>query len=196
MILTGDMSYGEQVAQTGSGAQTWGGRYGDYAHLSLDPDGKTFWYTGEYLSGGNQKTRIFSFSIYDEAGIENPYYSDLSMFVYQKESNLNINVEGINNNEKVELSIIAMNGQAVYSSKDVQPINNGLTEKIDISKLESGVYFVSVGNINFQTVERIYISELITFHLNVWKGVSHRDSLLFCFVGLISSRRFKCIRHM
>ena len=155
--VLGDMSYGEQIAFSGSGTQEGINRYGDYSHLSLDPDGKTFWYTGEYLSNGSPKTRIFSFSIFDEANIENPYYSDLSMFVYQKETNLNVNVAGINNNEKVDLNIIAMNGQTVYSSKDVQPTDNGISKNVNISKLESGVYFVSVGNVNFQTVERVYI---------------------------------------
>ncbi len=155
--MLGDMSYGEQVAINGSGAQTFTNRYGDYGHLALDPDGETFWYTGEYIDGSSQKTRIFSFNIKEEAGLENPYYDNLSMFVFQKESNLNVKVDGIHNNEKVELNLVAMNGQNVYTSKDIKPANNGIVQDIDVSNLMSGVYFVSVGNSNFQKVERIFI---------------------------------------
>jgi hypothetical protein len=49
-----------------------GNRFGDYAHTTLDPDGSTYWHTGEYLGGvatTNQntndpkRTRVYSFSI-------------------------------------------------------------------------------------------------------------------------------------
>ncbi len=154
----GDMSYGEQIAIAGQSSQTFADRYGDYAHLSLDPDGKTFWYTGEYMgAGGNPKTRIFSFSIYDEAGLENPYYANLVMSAFQDASNLHVKVEGIHNNETVEMNVVAMNGSTVLSEKNVQPLNGALDKTMDISALQSGVYFVSVGNKNFQEVERIFI---------------------------------------
>lgn len=154
----GDMSYGEQIAHAGSGSQVGIDRYGDYSHLSLDPDGKTFWYTGEYIgSSGNPSTRIFSFSIYDEAGLESPYYAGLEMAAFQNASDLHVKVEGIHNNEKVELSVVAMNGQSVISEKNITPTNGNLDKQLNISSLTSGVYFVSVGNENFQKVERIYI---------------------------------------
>ncbi len=155
--ILGDMSYGEQIAISGSSSQTFTDRYGDYAHLSLDPDGETFWYTGEYMGSSNKATRIFSFNIKAEAGLEDPYYAGLVMATYQTGSDLSVKVEGIHNNEKVELSVIGMNGQAVYSSKNLQPTNGELNENVDISKLQSGIYFVAVGNANFQEVERIYI---------------------------------------
>lgn len=154
----GTMSYGEQIAFSGSSAQTFTDRYGDYAHLSLDPDGKTFWYTGEYMgTGGSGKTRIFSFSIYDEAGLSNPYYANLAMIVSQNAGNLHVSVEGIHNNESVELNIISMNGATVLSQKQLQPADGKISKTLDVSVLQSGIYFVSVGNSNFQEVERVFI---------------------------------------
>lgn len=155
----GTMTQGENIAIDGTGSQTVTDRYGDYAHLTLDPvDGTTFWYTGEWLTATQRKTRIFSFKMAN-VGIDevNPYYDNLSMLAYQKESNLIVSVDGIHNNEKVNLDIIAMNGKAVQTIFDVQPNNNKLDQKLDVSKLESGVYFVRVGNPNFQEVKRLFI---------------------------------------
>jgi hypothetical protein len=154
----GTMSFGENVAIDGLSSQTWTDRYGDYAHLSLDPDGATFWYTGEYM-GTNEtgRTRIFSFRLAGDAGLENPYYTDLSMNVFQSANDLQVKVSGIHNNEKVELQVVGMNGQTLLNKSDVQPVNGELSNTFDVSNLAAGVYFVSVGNVNFQEVERIYI---------------------------------------
>jgi PKD repeat protein len=61
----GTMSFAETQAVAGTGTgQTTYNRFGDYAHTSLDPDGITFWHTGEYvLSGSGQETRIYSFQL-------------------------------------------------------------------------------------------------------------------------------------
>lgn len=62
----GEMSISEITAIDGSSVQTGINRFGDYAHMSVDPtDNATFWYTGEYLDGG-RKTRIFSFKLANE----------------------------------------------------------------------------------------------------------------------------------
>jgi uncharacterized repeat protein (TIGR01451 family) len=60
----------EQLLIQGTGTQTGNCgttaciRWGDYSAMSLDPDGCTFWYTGEYYAadGLNHQTRIGSFS--------------------------------------------------------------------------------------------------------------------------------------
>lgn len=39
-------------------------RFGDYAHMTVDPeDGITFWFTGEYFGGGQRRTRIASWQL-------------------------------------------------------------------------------------------------------------------------------------
>ncbi len=61
----------EQLLFQGTGAQTGNcgtstcTRWGDYSTMSLDPDGCTFWYTGEYyaVNGLNDLTRIGSFKL-------------------------------------------------------------------------------------------------------------------------------------
>lgn len=58
----GTMSFAEEVVIAGTSSQTGTNRYGDYSQTSLDPDGITFWHTGEYISSG-VKTRIFSFQL-------------------------------------------------------------------------------------------------------------------------------------
>ncbi len=62
----GTMTLAETVVQAGESSQTSSKRDGDYAQTSLDPDGVTFWHTGEYMkSGGSAGTRIYSFQISD-----------------------------------------------------------------------------------------------------------------------------------
>jgi len=61
------MTFAEATAIAGTISQTVGtNRYGDYAHTALDPDGTTFWHTGEWLGGtasNPKKTRIYSFEL-------------------------------------------------------------------------------------------------------------------------------------
>ena len=156
----GQMTFAEQTAIDGLGSQTFADRYGDYSHMSLAPDGGTFWYTGEYLgSSGSSRTRIFSFRLAGNASIDidNPYYSNLEMNVHQFDANLNINVDGIYGDASVVMELIAMNGQVVKNLGSKQPENKKVSGVIDVSSLETGIYFVRVGNLSFQTTERIFI---------------------------------------
>ncbi len=70
------MTISETIATSGIVSQNTsyygGNRFGDYAHTTLDPDGYTFWHTGEYMGGvetTNQltndpkRTRVYSFAI-------------------------------------------------------------------------------------------------------------------------------------
>ena len=60
----GTMTFAETVAIAGAAAETSANRYGDYSQLSLDPDGVTFWHTGEYTpASGNTSTRVYSFQL-------------------------------------------------------------------------------------------------------------------------------------
>lgn len=156
----GQMTFAEETAIDGGGSQTIADRFGDYGHMSLDPDGGTFWHTGEYLGGANTiRTRFFSFRLAGTAGIdiENPYYSNLNMNVHQSNSDLNINVEGIHGDAPVVMEVIAMNGQVVKNLGSKQPLDQKVSGTIDVSSLETGIYFVRVGNSNFQTTEKVLI---------------------------------------
>lgn len=59
---SGIMDIEESLIWQGTTSQTGANRWGDYSLISVDPtDDKTFWYTNQYVSGG-QKTRIASFA--------------------------------------------------------------------------------------------------------------------------------------
>lgn len=60
----GQMSVGETTIVNGAGVQTFSNRFGDYSHLTMDPDGFTFWHTAEYFAANNVwSSRIASFRL-------------------------------------------------------------------------------------------------------------------------------------
>ncbi len=60
----GEMTLAETTIIDGPGVRTNSNRYGDYSHITMDPDNFTFWYTGDYFSSNNQwRTQIASFSL-------------------------------------------------------------------------------------------------------------------------------------
>ncbi|MBZ0328314.1 MAG: T9SS type A sorting domain-containing protein [Altibacter sp.] len=60
----GQMTLAETTIIDGPGVRTNSNRYGDYSHMTMDPDNFTFWYTGDYFSSNNQwRTQIASFSL-------------------------------------------------------------------------------------------------------------------------------------
>ena len=66
----GEMTIEEVTAIDGTTTQVTSNRFGDYAHMTVDPtDNSTFWYTGEYLNGG-KKTRIFSFKLAEDLEVD------------------------------------------------------------------------------------------------------------------------------
>jgi len=61
----GEMTVAETIIFNGPGVRTNTNRYGDYAHMTMDPDNFTFWYTGDYFASNNfWQTRIASFRIF------------------------------------------------------------------------------------------------------------------------------------
>ena len=62
----GSLDVPEGTLWSGSGSQTGSyNRWGDYTQLVTDPDGCTFWYTGEYYAttGNAWRTLIGSFKL-------------------------------------------------------------------------------------------------------------------------------------
>lgn len=61
------MTFSETIAINGTVSQSGGNRFGDYSHTTLDPDGITFWHTGEYCGGtassSAARTRIYSYRL-------------------------------------------------------------------------------------------------------------------------------------
>ncbi len=60
----GEMTVAETEIFQGSGVQTFTNRFGDYSHLTMDPNNFTFWHTAEYFSSNNNwRTQIASFTL-------------------------------------------------------------------------------------------------------------------------------------
>jgi len=130
----GTMPLGEGIAVHGAGSQSGGNRVGDYAQLTLDPDGHSFWYTGEYfLTGGSARTRIYSFNLLGPLGIENQSLEDVSL--YPSPNNGNFVVEGLD--EGSVYSIYNVDGRLIFSNV----VNNDLT-KVALPSVKNGVYFL------------------------------------------------------
>jgi hypothetical protein len=61
----GQMTLDETIIFNGNGVRTNANRYGDYAHMTLDPDNFTFWSTSDYFQSNNYwATRIASFRLF------------------------------------------------------------------------------------------------------------------------------------
>jgi len=60
----GEMTIAETTIVDGVGVQTFTNRFGDYSHLTMDPNNFSFWHTAEYFSANNQwRTQVASFSL-------------------------------------------------------------------------------------------------------------------------------------
>ena len=60
----GEMTIAETEIVAGVGVQTFSNRFGDYSHLTMDPNNFTFWHTAEYFTANNQwASRVASFSL-------------------------------------------------------------------------------------------------------------------------------------
>lgn len=60
----GQMTVAETVIIDGPGVRTNTNRYGDYSHMTMDPNNFTFWYTADYFSSNNNwRTQIVAFSL-------------------------------------------------------------------------------------------------------------------------------------
>ncbi|MDA9303017.1 GEVED domain-containing protein, partial [bacterium] len=91
----GEMTQTEMVIVDGVGVQTYSNRFGDYSHLTMDPDGFTFWHTAEYFKLTNEwQSRIGSFRL--SAGFEN----DLSVADI-----INLENDIFTNSEPIEVKI-------------------------------------------------------------------------------------------
>ena len=152
----GLMTYTETTAIAGTSSQTFFNRFGDYSQTSLDPDGITFWHTGEYISSGG-KTRIFSWQIPNiTTGI-----SDVSdkpdLIVFQNENNLNIKGVKLPNDNETQVEVFDIMGKLIIGRK-VTPNSNSFETTIDISGLSKATYLVRIGNEKFQKVVKVSVN--------------------------------------
>ncbi|HTB06058.1 MAG TPA: T9SS type A sorting domain-containing protein [Bacteroidia bacterium] len=154
----GTMTGTETTVVTGSTtAVNCGNRWGDYSETTLDPsDNVTFWNTNEYDRGGAEATRIFSFELTSPKGIQN--LIDLSEFkVYQTGNDLNVIASKLPSDDQVQVDMFDIVGKQL-STQYVKPTAGNLQIQINVSSLPKAMYFVRVGNINYQRVFKVELN--------------------------------------
>jgi hypothetical protein len=154
----GQMTFTEQTAIAGSGVLTaCSNRFGDYSQTSLDPNGLTFWHTGEYIVSGNPRTRIYSFQLpLITTGIGE--YQNQSIFtVYQSDNKLNFKADKLPSNKQLVVDLFEITGKQI-SGKKIIPVSNSLETTIDIDGLAKGTYLIRVGNNDFQKIIKTIIN--------------------------------------
>ena len=152
----GEMTVDETIFAEGSGAQEGGNRFGDYSQMTLDPDGETFWFTGEYILNGGRRTRIVSFTINNPLSVANKGTTKIESAIYQNGSDLMISLKNLPNSESIYVELFDFKG-AQISSDLVVPNGTGLKASINVSGLAVGAYMVRFGNENYQSVEKIVL---------------------------------------
>jgi hypothetical protein len=156
----GQMTFTEQTAIAGSGVMTaCGNRFGDYSQTSLDPDGITFWHTGEYITTGSPRTRIYSFQLPLPTGI-NDVAGTVQLNVSISGNELIVKGGNLNSDEETVVDLFDISGRQI-SGKKVMPSGNSLQTSFDISTLSEGTYLVRIGRTgtNFQKVSKVVITK-------------------------------------
>ena len=154
----GQMTIAETVAAAGAASDP-DNRYGDYSQLSLDPDGMTFWHTGEYTPAGGTSTRVYSFQIPCAAGISENVNDNTSsqLFIYPNPNNGIFSIV-FNSEEITDYTMQLTNalGQIVSEEKIIG-FNGSFTKKFDITKYGKGQYFLSVTNSKNEKIEKVIV---------------------------------------
>lgn len=151
------MTFAETVAVAGSGAMG-GIRFGDYAQTSLDPDGLTFWHTGEYVQSNGKRTRVYSFGLSPTLGINHPETLTPGLHAYQVDNLLFVNATHLPSDDLMVLDLFDMNGKQV-KSKMVNPVANIISTSFAIGDLATGSYLVRVGKdkTGFQKIIKVVL---------------------------------------
>lgn len=155
----GTMTFAENVVRAGSGAQTATNRFGDYSQTTLDPDGVTFWHTGEYLQSGAPRTWIYSFTLAGAIGI-NETANPTELVVYQNGGLLNIKASNLSVDGELSLDLFDSKG-ALLSNKMIVANGTNLESSFDVSALAEGTYIVRLGKMNtsFQKVVKVVLTK-------------------------------------
>jgi hypothetical protein len=152
----GTMTQAEFIAIQGTGSQTGGNRYGDYAHMSLDPeDQSVFWYTGQYLgNSGARRTRIFSFRMGDLVEVQQHLIDQLEWQIKTLDGAFEVLISGLPEGEKVQLDLFDAMGRLIETNP-YQVVDGQVGKKFDVISLPIGTYMIRLGNENFQDVKKV-----------------------------------------
>jgi len=152
----GTMTQAEFFAVQGTGSQTGGNRYGDYTHMSLDPEDQSiFWFTGQYLgNSGQRRTRIFSFRMGDLVEVQQHLIDQLDWQIKTLDGAFDVLVVGLPEGETVQLDLFDAMGRLIETNV-FQVIDGQVGKVFDVSNLPVGTYMIRLGNENFQDVKKV-----------------------------------------
>jgi hypothetical protein len=128
----GTMTVAETIIIDGPGVRTNSNRYGDYSHMTMDPNNFTFWYTGDYFSSNNQwRTQIASFTLSGgfnaDVGVNNIISPNNGILSNSETVEISIRNFGLNTqgNFPVELRV---DGNLVATENYTGTLNSGETD--------------------------------------------------------------------
>src|SRR6185503_2886429 len=107
-----------------------GNRFGDYSQTSLDPDGITFWHTGEYFgSTGAIRTRIYSFQLPTVTGVDAAQNAS-SLSAYQNGNMLVVTGQHLASKEKMVVDLFDINGRRI-TGQTISPLSDKIETSFD-----------------------------------------------------------------
>jgi hypothetical protein len=152
----GQMTYSETIAIAGTSSQTGFNRFGDYSQTTMDPDGITFWHTGEYVSSGS-KTRVFSWQIPNVTTGISEVSNKPDVLVFMNENILNIKGIKLPNDNETQVDLFDIMGKQIMAKK-ITPVSGSLETSFDVGALAKGTYLVRIGNEKFQKVVKVAVN--------------------------------------
>jgi hypothetical protein len=151
------MTFAEEVVANGTSFINLT-RFGDYAQTSLDPDGLTFWHTGEYVSLG-KRTQIYAFRLTSTpVGVASPDIKP-GLTAHYSGQNISIAATSLSSAKEHQVDLFDNQGKQLITVFKI-PENNSIYVSLDATTLPRGVYFVRIGqaNTNFQKVVRLLLN--------------------------------------
>jgi hypothetical protein len=155
----GQMSFPETVAFAGSGTMSaCGNRFGDYSQTSLDPNGTTFWHTGQYVNGGSPATRVYSFDLPLPTSLKEAN-KELSYQVYQNNNTLIVNASNLAESGQFVVDLFDAQGRKL-EGQNINVVDGKLRTDFAIANYAKGIYMVRIGkpNTSFQKVVKVSVN--------------------------------------
>lgn len=161
----GEMTVEEFTLVEGQNSISSNGRFGDYAHMSIDPvNDRTFWYTSEYANGGNGRvaTRIAAFELRKDTVDIGP------VALISPESN-----DGLTAAEPVEIEIknLGLDTQFMFTVGYIFENGNAVSENVNFELVPDSTYRHTFAS----TVD---MSEIGSYNFTLFTALADDDAIL------------------
>ena len=141
----GQMTVAEETIVDGVGVQTFTNRFGDYSHLTMDPDNFTFWHTAEYFPSTDfWTTRVASFRLSggfaNDVGVNNITAPNSGVLTNAETVDISIRNFGTDPQTNIPLEL-RVDGNLVANETFTGTINGGdtatyqFTQTVDLSNV-------------------------------------------------------------